>query len=83
MSNADQSDKQSNATPRKGQSGKRSDDKQARLSKALRDNLRRRKAQVRARKVQDAGSAGQSDSKPEEQDTSSGQDNRATSQDQI
>nr|WP_321445508.1 hypothetical protein [uncultured Cohaesibacter sp.] len=52
MTNADQSKNKTESAAPQGGSEKASDDRQARLSKALRDNLRRRKAQVRARKAQ-------------------------------
>jgi len=58
MTNADHTKDETESSESAGRNGKPSDDRQARLSKALRDNLRRRKAQVRARKAQDdAGDA--------------------------
>ncbi|WP_114011578.1 hypothetical protein [Cohaesibacter intestini] len=53
MSNADHTKDETESSDSADRNGKASDDRQARLSKALRDNLRRRKAQVRARKAQD------------------------------
>ena len=52
MTNADQTKNKIESAAPQGGGEKASDDRQARLSKALRDNLRRRKAQVRARKAQ-------------------------------